>query len=201
MKRTWRLYACALLAFGLSALSIQAQTVNFETVPAGTQWGQAFGQNPGDIVLTQDSIDMSVEQFFLDAFIGFNTAEVGDVYEPFLPANHLALENISVRFDLLSLPFNVTEVTLDYQEFGGSDNFAVNGGSIYELAALTDLPVNVAPGVTAAVTPDTITLTGKIDTFLIGGQELAIDNITAVPEPTSLALLALGAALLRRRRT
>ena len=67
---------------------------------------------------------------------------------------------------------------------------------------MTDLPANVAPGVSALVTGDMITLTGVVNRFQIGGQELAIDTIVAVPEPATLGLLGLGAAtlMLRRRR-
>jgi len=201
MKRAWCVVACALIALCLCTFSAHAQTVDFETVPVGTQWGQAFGNSPGEVVLTQDSIDMSVEQFFLGTFTGFNLAEVGGVYSEFFPTTHLALNNISVRFDFASLGFDVTEVTLDYQEFGGTDNFAVNGGTIFELAAMTNLPFDVAPGVTASVTTDQVNLVGDIDSFLIGGQELGIDNITAIPEPATLALLGLGTAALLARRT
>ena len=200
MTRTRCVMACAVVAWCSCGLSARAQTVDFETVPVPTLWGQDFGNIPGEVVLNQDDIDMSVEEFFLGAFIGFNSAEVGNVHSPFLPTTHLALNNISVRFDFASLGFDVTEVTLDYQEFGGADNFAVNDDTIFELAVMTDLPVNVAPGVTALVTGDLITLTGAIDSFQIGGQELGIDNITAIPEPTTVALLGLGGTLLFGRR-
>lgn len=200
MKRTGCVAGCALAIWCACGSSAHAQTVDFETVPAGTQWGQDFGNWPGEVVPTQNAIDMSVEEFFLGTFIGFNVAEVGNIYSPFLPTTHLALDNISVRFDFANLGFDVTEVTLDYREFGGADNFAVNDDTIFELAVMTDLPINIAPGVTASVTSDLITLTGDIDSFQIGGQELGIDNITAIPEPTTVALLGLGGTLLVGRR-
>ncbi|MDO8629321.1 MAG: PEP-CTERM sorting domain-containing protein, partial [Phycisphaerales bacterium] len=57
----------------------------------------------------------------------------------------------------------------------------------------------IAPGVTASADSDSITLSGSVSRFLIGGQELAIDNIIAVPEPTCLALLGIGGLVLLRR--
>lgn len=200
MKRPWCIAGCALVTCCTYGLSARAETVDFETATVPTLWGQAHGNSPGEVVLTEDAIDMSVEEFFLGPFVGFNLAEVGNVYAPFFPTTHLALDNISVRFDFANLGFVVTDVTLEYQELGGSDNFAVNGGTIFELAAMTNLPVNVAPGVIAFVGGNVITLTGDIDNFLIGGQELGIDNITAIPEPTTVALLGLGGSLLLGRR-
>ena len=181
----------------MSPISL-AVTVEFESVPVGTKYGDDFGNVPGQVVLTepaQNGIDMSVEQFFFQQFTGFFQAEVVG------PANDhaLAIDNISVLFDLTNVGFNVTSLTLEYLELGGNDNFAVNGGSILQLADLTDIPANVAPGVTALVDGGLITLTGKIDTVLIGGQELTVDTIVAVPEPTSLVLLGAGGVLALRR--
>ena len=179
-----------------------AATMDFQSVALGTKYGGDFGNFPGQVVLTepaQNGIDMSVEQFFFQQFIGFFQAEVVGSSND----HQLAIDNISVLFDLTNVGFNVTSLTLEYVELGGNDNFAVNGGSILQLAELTDIPANVAPGVTALVDGGLITLTGKIDSVLIGGQELTVDTIVAVPEPTSLVLLAVGGVLALRclRRT
>ncbi len=175
-----------------------ATTMDFQSVALGTSYGDDFSNVPGQVVLTepaQSGIDMSVEQFYLPRFTGFFQAQVVG------PSNdhELAIDNISVLFDLTNVGFNVTTLTLEYLELGGDDNFAVNGGSILQLAELADIPPNVAPGVTALVDGGLITLTGKIDSVLIGGQELTIDTIVAVPEPTALVLLGVGGALSLRR--
>jgi len=167
-----------------------AATVRFESVPVGTKYGAGFEQ----VIPSEDGIDMSVEPFLFNQFTGFFWAEVVG------PANDhkLAIDNINISIDLTNVGFNVTSLTLEYVERGGNDNFAVNGGSILQLAELAELPVNVAPGVTALVDGGFITLTGDIDSVLIGGQELTVDNIVAVPEPTSLLLLGAGGALASR---
>ena len=173
-----------------------ASTVEFESVPVGTKYGGDFGHVPGQVVLTEDGIKMSVEQFFLQQFTGFFQAEVigpADDHE-------LAIDNLSVMFDLTGAGFKVNSVTLGYVDLGGDNNFAVNGGAILQLAEITDIPMNIAPGVTALVDGDSITLTGEIDRVLIGGQELSIDTIVAIPEPTSLVLLGAGGVLALRRR-
>jgi hypothetical protein len=190
--RIWVAAVC-----GISPICLAA-TMEFESVPVGTKYGGDFGNVPGQVVLTepaQNGIKMSVEQFFFQQFTGFFQAEVTG------PANDhaLALDNISVLFDLTALPFNVSSLTLQYSELGGEDNFAVNRGSILQLPNLSNIPVNVAPGVTALVDGGRITLTGDIDRVLIGGQELSLDTVVAVPEPTSLLLLGTGGAFLLRR--
>jgi hypothetical protein len=187
--RIWVTAVC-----GISPICLAA-TMEFESVPVGTKYGAGFGNVPGQVVLTENGIKMSVEQFFFQQFTGFFQAEVTG------PANdhELTIDNISVLFDLTALPFNVSSLTLQYSELGGEDNFAVNGGSILQLPNLINIPVNVAPGVTALVDGGRITLTGDIDRVLIGGQELSVDTVVAVPEPTSLLLLGTGGALLLRR--
>jgi len=174
----------------ISPISLAA-TVRFESVPVGTKYGRGWEQ----VIPSEDGIGMSVEPFVLNQFTGYFWAEVVG------PANdhELAIDNINVLFDLSNVGFNVTSLTLEYVEWGGNDNFAVNGGSILQLAELTDIPVDVAPGVTALVDGGLITLTGDIDSVLIGGQELTVDSIVAVPEPTSLILLGAGGAMALRR--
>ena len=185
---------CAAAFCWMSPISL-ANIMDFQSVPVGTKYGGDVGNVAGQVVLTQDGITMSVEQFHLNQFTGFFQAEVTG------PSNdhQLAIDNISVLFDLANVGFNVTSLTLEYVELGGNDNFAVNGGSILQLAELTDIPSNVAPGVTALVDAGLIALTGKIDSVLIGGQELTIDSIVAVPEPTALVLLGTGGVLALRR--
>jgi hypothetical protein len=127
---------------------------------------------------------------------------VGGELDPFFPTTPVSMNNIAFEFDFAGLAFDVNSVSLDYMEFGGVSNFAVNGGTPFQITEFTDLPSNVAPGVTALVDEDMIVLLGDIDSFLIGGQELGIDNIVAVPEPLALTLLAMGAgALLGYRRS
>lgn len=205
--RRIRLAACyAIIVVAMTALTraaaAQPAVVDFESVPVGTRYGGVFGHAPGQVVLSQNGINMSVHQFRFDTFVDFHVAEVGGPHDDMFPTTPLYLNNISVQFDFAGVGFGVTEVTLDYIDFGVSDNFAVNGASLFQLDALTDLPAAVAPGVTAAVlTDDEIRLVGPINNFLIGGSELGIDNIRAVPEPTTGILILCGAtALLRRSR-
>jgi hypothetical protein len=199
MKRG-RSIAYFILAAALCAAgNAHAATVDFETIADGTKFGTAYGSVPGDIVLAQDGIVVTVEEFFLGTFTGFIKAEAGGIYGDFFPTTPLELDNISARFDFGGVGFDVTSVQIEYRDFGGASNVAVNDLPVYELATLTDLPTQVAPGITSSFSGDFLTLTGSLESFQIGGQELVIDNIIAVPEPASVLLLGAGALLLLRR--
>ncbi len=184
-----------------------AATMDFDSLAVGTAFGGPPLTNvPGDVVHTEDGIDMSVETFFFTAqnFEGFVRAEVVGSNVLF-PSNHMELDNINLGFDLAQVGFNVNQVSVEYVELGGLNNFSINGGTIIEITPLTGLPANIG-GVAVSQTeldPVThrtrITLTGEIDSFLIGGQELAVDTIIAIPEPATLVLLGIcGAVVLWR---
>jgi len=193
--------AIAALILADCAFAGQA-VVDFEVEAPGTFFGGPADDVPGEVVLQQNGIRMSVEEYYLGTFVGFYRATVGGEFAGLFSSLPLQTDNISVLFDFSGLTFDVTRVTLEYKEFGGSDNFAVNGHTIHELTSLLNLPAEVAPGVSASVADGLITLTGMIDSFRIGGQELAIDNVTAVPEPGAICLLLGGAiSLLRRRKS
>lgn len=182
---------------------VSAATLNFEGLPVGTRFGQQYGQTPGQIVHSQNGIDMSVENFFFSSqgFTGFARAEVGGGgLRAYFPSEPLFLDNLNVRFDLTGVGFNVDRVSVDYLELGGLDNFAVNDRPIIEITPLNGLPIDIAPGIRLyhdvldGITGlSRITLVGDVDSLLIGGQELGINVVVAVPEPAGLALM--GAAM------
>jgi hypothetical protein len=152
------------------------------------------------IITTPDGIEVSVDELLVNNNPFFFQAVVGGEFDPFFDSTPVSMDNITFSFDFANLATAVDFVSIEFQEFGGVSNFAVNGGVPYQLTSLANLPSNVAPGVTAVVNEDMIVLLGDIDSFLIGGQELGIDNVIAVPEPLSLTILAFGAGTLALRR-
>lgn len=195
--------ATVALAVALMAASTGfAVTMDFESAQVGTLYGGSAGHNPSEVVLSQEGIDMSVENFFLAGFTGFFEAEIGGRYQDFFPTTPLGLDNISVRFDFNNIGFEVDLMTMEFVEFGGEYNFAVNDGMVHQLASFEDIPGNVAPDVVALVSNGIITLEGDINAVRVGGQELAVDTVFAIPEPATLLLLCLGGtAVLRTRRS
>ena len=157
----------------------QTATMDFEVIALGTHWGGPHGQSPGDWTASQDGINMYVEEFFVGQFVGFNHAVVGGKFTGYFPTTPLELNNISARFEFGGVGFPVNEVTIDYREFGGADNLRVNHDTLLTIDSLTALPTDVATGVQAFIDPDQqIRLVGPISSVQIGGQELAIDNVT-----------------------
>ena len=201
-RLAWTTIWClGLVAPGLGA------TLDFETVTVGTVYGDTplSPDIPGEVVLTQDDITMSVETFFFDTFqTDFFLAEVVTVQTDAGPSQALSLDSIGVLFDFSALSFDVARVTLDVRDLGGTSNVAVKGAGLHILDPLSELPADVAPGVTALMADDRLTLVGETTALLslrIGGQEIIIDNVTAVPEPTVGILMAWGMTwLLGRRR-
>lgn len=200
-----------LLSLGVSGPAVLAGSgktarVDFEPVAPGTTFGMPTDV-PGQMVFTQNGIQMSVDYFVGRSFTEFNHAIVGGRYAAAFPTRSLALDNISVVFDFSNLGFLVRELSVEYVDFTdavGASNFSVNGQSFYLLNPEAKLPDLVAPGVTATVDDTRLTLTAGpqgIDHLRIGGQELVIDNVLAVPEPACVVLLLIGAvALLGKAR-
>lgn len=198
------------LTIGCASGPAYAATVGFESLVVGTSWGGSAGDRPGDTIFSEDDISVSVENFVLGTFTGFNSAAVAGPSVKF-PSQSLLVNNISLDFDFTGLTFDVDAVTFEFANSGGADNLSVNGGAIFE-GPLGLAPMAIAPGVTLTYFDDgdpnhsfsgMISLAGDINSVRIGGQELQIDNIVATPEPASLAIFGLGvlvAATGRRTR-
>jgi hypothetical protein len=194
----------AVVSFAFGSTSLAA-TMDFDSLALGTVFGSTavpVPHTPGEPVFSQDFIDMSVEELLVEGLPGFLYAEVGGRFG--VPDNPLELNNIAVRFDFTNLGFDVDLVTIEFWEFGPLNNLAANGGTIHELFSLQDIDGAIVasnPDVTATVSDNLLTLTGDIDSVRIGGQELVIDNITAIPEPATVMLLgAVGAIVFMRRK-
>jgi len=197
------------IAMGIAWCAVaRAATVDFESVRPGTRWGSERGQQPGDPALSEADIIMSVETFFFSpGQTEFFRAEVPDVQGRFVqafPTQELTLDGINVLFDFSGLRFDVDFVSFEFADFGGTNNFAVNGEPMHILDPLSGLPSNVAPGITATIVGGTrieLSAVGTtINSLTIGGQELVIDNVIAVPEPATVIFFIAGALVLLRRR-
>ncbi len=187
------------------AMPCEGAVVDFESLPPGMKFGGDFGDSSGDTVLTQDGIRMVIRDFLVPGFVGFGKAEVGGQYADQFDTTPLELRSISAQFDFSDLSSDVTNVSLDFIDFGGRVNFGVNSETIIQVDDLSDVPSSISNGIFVTVADGRLTLTTdelhQIQRFTIGGQELVIDNVAAVPEPSSVALLLAGCvALVRRRR-
>ena len=171
------------------ALPVAAATMTFDYELLGTTWGAAYGQLPGDIVMSEDGISMSVEEFHLGAYTGFLMARIDPTIPGFGSVQTLNLNNISGGFDLTGTADAGGGVRFSFADLGGEENLQVNGGMRYEVFSLADLH---ATWVTATVWCEVTTwnipggfagevvLVGPVHHVLVGGQEFWMDNLSTI---------------------
>jgi hypothetical protein len=180
----------------LSAAGSDAAVMTFDGVPLGTVYGDPVSQTPGDIVLTEGGIVMSVEYFQTGGASSFQSAIIDPASPPLAPfpgfgqINVLEMATIAAKFDFTGLPdAPPVTVSFDYWDtWSGTENLKVNNGPLHEPLAFSDLDgMIVAPGVTCTVTwstgtygeVGTVTLAGRIESLLVGSQEMQIDDVRA----------------------
>lgn len=183
-KRMAAMMALVLLTGG--AFSASAAQVSFDFEPLYTQWGGPYGNFPGEIVMVEDGVPMSVEEFYLGTYTGFNEAMIDVPITGFGSIQILRLNNISVAFDFGGVPGVPADAYFAYADLGGEENIQVNGGALFEIYQMMDLDgVMVAPGVTMHVSAGGIPgghagvvwLEGPVEKFRVGGQEFWIDDV------------------------
>ena len=190
----------------MSSVAVYAQTavVDFESQPIGTKFGNSFGDTPGDVIFTEDGIDVSVETDLSGSFGGMLIGGAADFFFPTTPAT---MGGLNLKFDFSNLAFDVGKVTFEYIDFGGTENLGVNG-SVVELGFGTGFggaPETLGGASISRVfgDPGTVTIVGKINSITVGGQELGLDNVVAmaVPEPSAVYLLMLSIPAMMLRLT
>ena len=150
--------------------------VTFDGLALGTQWGTPAGHSPGTVVHSEDSIDVSVQNFASGAF---NHARVDPAFMG--PGNSVRTNNICLEFDFSSLKPDV--VWLVFQDKGGTENISVNGSPI----ATGNLTSGSGGGTTWSVYDTSVPggregivlIRGPVERLRIGGQEFWIDCVCA----------------------
>ncbi|MEM9886948.1 MAG: T9SS type A sorting domain-containing protein [Bacteroidota bacterium] len=105
----------------------------------------------------------------------------------FVFSQGLLLENISIHFDFSDLSASITQLSINFIDGGAPENIAVNGARVEILTSLNQLRQDIAPGVSAILEMDssivdnleygTLFLEGNIESFVIGGEQLFIDDL------------------------
>jgi len=175
--------------------------VEFETLVMGQEFGNGIN-TIGDVILTENDIDVSVEYFeWLGGGGTFGTAMVIDGTPYFNTGQAVWTSNINLKFDFTNYTYNVNWISFDYIDQGGEENFSINNLPIFT-GEIEDwlLPPQFTLGITDMGTYKHCVISGNalINTFLVGGQEYAVDNICAgyIEDPShcvDFEYLALGA--------
>ncbi|HYW13929.1 MAG TPA: hypothetical protein VE871_18340 [Longimicrobium sp.] len=163
--------------------------VKFTPPPPGTIWGSPVGHVPGQLVHTENAIDVLVQPFhWLGGGGSFNYAEI-DLPPVAFGSGQVALtNNINLQFYFGNITWIPTKVYFDYLDLGGHENLSVNGSAFYigDIAAappvLGGRNVNVTSFPVFGGTTGRVTIWGgSIKHITTGGQEYYIDNVCAVP--------------------
>jgi hypothetical protein len=175
-----------------AAQSEQRFCLDFNNIPEKTAFGKAANQKPGDIIITDRSVVVSLREFFPRPnekdFLNVQVLTPAAFNGRFKAGNgkFLMPSNINLHFDFTQIPNKKAKrICLDFFEGGGEENIAVNGESLLILKNWKEINgKEIAKGVKATVTLDkdtsfqqgSLCLEGDINSLTIGGQETAYDN-------------------------
>ena len=187
----WLSRAVAVLTLlWLAPLPALAVTLDFEDLALGTTYN--FGA-----FFTTNGVPIDVEAFqFSNLNFGANFAQVDGDQNAGGSGNDLEINNVLLDF---GLPAGTTSISFLFGEFGGNLNLNINGDfrnfeNFQDIDGLSIGGVN-ANLVSGGLGNDQGRIEfagGPIALFKLGGQELWIDNVNAMPEPATLLLMLSG---------
>jgi len=157
---------------------------DIESPAVGSTWGSASGNVPGDLMFTEDLMDARIFNYTdPSGMTTFGDARVDAAFTPFGTGQILTINNVGIGYDLSALG-PVEKVRFEYFDGAGLENLIVNGAPIY-IGEIDAAPTMIAPGIVCTVYETagpgfdygTVVLEGNVQTFLIGGQQFAIDDV------------------------
>ena len=177
----------------LPVICIAQPIVTFDSIQPGTTFGTPQNNSPGDIIWTENLIDVSVHNFYSDATTThFGYCEIVDPIPGFPGKNLMSVNNISLQFDFNNVLISSYYVIIDFATLGGISNLQVNGAPlIIDPDLELNAPQKPAPDVSWFITTGTIPggrksrvmlLGGTVKTLLIGGQNLYLDNVRLIEQ-------------------
>jgi hypothetical protein len=159
--------------------------VKFNNVPPTAQWGTPAGHANGALVHTEDTINVTVEEFYWSA----TTTHFGStrVKPSFTVSGEQSINtnNINLQFDFTQLSFTPNKVTVIFRDTGGFENISVNGSTVIrgELASGSTGGISWTVDSTPEGNPSnrigTVTIIGDVSHLKIGGQEFWIQSVCA----------------------
>jgi len=156
-----------------------------ESQVLGSVWGGPYGDSPGDLIFSEDGIDVILDTFDTGSGPIFNAASITSAFAPIGTDNVISPNNINLIYDFSGLG-TVDSVTVDFFDGAGVENLEINGETLH-IGELEAMPNNIASGVTLHVDytdystyqVGKITLVGDVQKMKIGGQQFYIDNVCA----------------------
>ena len=148
--------------------------IDFESLSLGTRFNVNATFTEAGVTIAAVDFQWSNGTMTSD---GFTEVESGGLAGGF--GQEMWVNNILLQFDFGEI---VQGLTLQFGEFGGNLNVEINGEFV-NFGAFSELDGATIGGVNVSVTngfgnnQGTLKLSGSIDSFAIGGQELWIDNV------------------------
>ncbi len=154
--------------------------IDFESPALGTTY------NVGD-VFTDSGATMTVKQFQWSNsnWTGGGHASTGNAGLAGGSGQELATNNVNVA---VGFPVTPNVIHLNFGEYGGNLNLEVNG-DFQEFDDFAGIHGTTIGGATVSVTngfgndQGTLMLTGEVNSFAVGGQELVVDEICYTEQP------------------
>lgn len=170
----------------LSSIDSPPCQITFESLALNVSYGKSQGYKSGDVIFTENNIPVSVHEFVMSNATGakdFRNCTVKPSDGDFGIGQLMQISNLNLKFDFSSLGLVANEVTFEFKSQGKVENISVNGAPIF-VGELKDAPSDIAPGVKLSKEliddrKGTITLIGPVQTLLVGGDFLLLDNICA----------------------
>lgn len=196
-----KLFTFLFLCFFSSNIFAQEQLelcFDFEDLPLNQMFGRSSSSEPGDVLFEQEGVKLGVDTYTTvngeSEF--FNITVLDDPFALHQSEDNrgLFVSNINIALDFSDASREVTRVAFDFQDGGGEENISVNGQPIQVVERFSELPQEIAPGVKLTLRLDstdlisesgTLVLEGTVQTLVIGGQELFIDNVCARKRDTA----------------
>lgn len=154
--------------------------IDFENIPVGTTFGFPYGDAPGDILFSDNGVDVRMRNFynqsgtplFGDGIITVNPPLAGMIQQ------YPAVSQMGLEFDFTNVGV-ADKIVFTINVSSPIINFSVNGGDLVSYGSLSNIPNSLAPNVNYNYnsTSRTVTLSGEIQKFVIGGASFGVDNI------------------------
>lgn len=138
--------------------------------------GEIFGSGA---TLTSDGVDLTIGDFDAGGTITSGIGRIDDSEASGGLGLDIELNNVTLGF---GFPYPLDGVGLAFGDYGGTVNLLIDGERLIA-GAIAELPASSGSGVRIEVEQDrslptgSLSLSGAIDDFGIGGQELWIDEI------------------------
>jgi hypothetical protein len=152
----------------------------------GTTYGSPAGNTAGDVVFSENGIQVSVDSFKFSG--GGGAFTVATIIMPPLPFGinqTIRTNNINLGFDFSGVGFPISEVQFEFLDLGGFENLSVNGSPVFagELSSAptsiggTNLAVYRAP--VSGGSKGIVIIRGAVKKIVVGGQEFWLDRVCA----------------------